>query len=107
MRRGELYRVYRPGGDPKRFRVYVIVSRQIVIESRFSTVICAPIYSNGAGLITQVPVAIDEGLKHSSWIMCDELVSIQKSRLTFFIGSLSPAKIMELNRALASALDLR
>lgn len=107
MRRGELYRVYRPGGDPKRFRVYVIVSRQIVIESRFSTVICAPIYSSGTGLITQVSVGIDEGLKHSSWIMCDELVSIRKSHLTFFIGSLSPAKIMELNRALASALDLR
>jgi mRNA interferase MazF len=45
MKRGELYRVAHPSGrDPKKYRVFVIVSRQVVIDSRFSTVICAPIY---------------------------------------------------------------
>lgn len=107
MKRGDLYRVYRPGGDPKRFRVYVVVGRQIAINSRFSTVICAPIYSNGAGLATQVQIGVDEGLKHSSWITCDELMSIRKSDLTRFVGSLSLTKIAELNRALGIALDLR
>lgn len=107
MKRGDLYRVYRPGGDPKRFRVYVVVGRQIAINSRFSTVICAPIYSNGAGLATQVQIGVDEGLKHSSWITCDELMSIRKSDLTSFVGSLSLTKIAELNRALGIALDLR
>ena len=43
MKRGELYRVAKPlARDPKRFRVFVIVSRQALIESRYSTVICAP-----------------------------------------------------------------
>lgn len=107
MRRGDLYRVYHPDGDPKRFRVYVVVSRQILIDSRFSTVICAPVYSNRSGLITQVAAGIEEGLKHESWITCDELVSIRKSDLTNFVGSLSPSKIADLNRALAIALDLR
>lgn len=107
MKRGDLYRVYRPGGDPKRFRVYVVVGRQIAINSRFSTVICAPIYSNGTGLATQVQIGVDEGLKHSSWITCDELMSIRKSDLTSFVGSLSLTKIAELNRALGIALDLR
>ncbi len=69
MRRGELYRVAHPSAqDPKRSRVFVIVSRQVLIDSRFSTVICAPVYSAHAGLSTQVLVGEDEGLKHESSI---------------------------------------
>ena len=54
MKRGDLYRVRRPAADPKRSRVYVIVSRQALIETRFSTVICAPIHTRRDGLATQV-----------------------------------------------------
>ncbi|MGH7563852.1 MAG: type II toxin-antitoxin system PemK/MazF family toxin [Gemmatimonadota bacterium] len=106
MRRGELYRVRRPGGDPKRHRTFVIVSRQVVIDSRFSTVICAPVFTQGEGLATQVAVGPDEGLKTSSWIMCDNLVSLAKSQLTQFVGSLPPPRLAELNRALRVALEL-
>jgi mRNA interferase MazF len=107
MKRGEIYRVHKPGGDAKEYRAFVIVSRQVLIASRFSTVVCAPIFSVGEGLSTQVPVSTDEGLKHESWIMCDNLISLRKSDLTNYIGSLAPAKIVELNRALKMALDLR
>jgi mRNA interferase MazF len=55
---------------------------------------------------TQVSVAQDEGLKHESWIHCDNLASIPKSRLTNYVGSLSAWKIKKLNYALALALDL-
>lgn len=107
MKRGELYRVAHPSArDPRRFRVFVVVSRQVVIESRFSTVICAPIYTAYDGLLTQVPVGVDEGLKHDSSIHCDELVSLPKSALTYYISTLSPPKIQALNRALRIALDL-
>lgn len=107
MKRGELYRVTRPSTqDPKRSRVFVVVSRQVLLESRFSTVICAPVYSAYDGLSTQVLVGIDEGLKHDSSIHCDELVSLPKSALTNFVGTLSPSKIDALNRALARALEL-
>ena len=92
--------------DPKKSRVFVIVSRQVVIESRFSTVTCAPIYSAYDGLSTQVPVGVDEGLKHESSIHCDELVSLPKSVLTNFVGTLSPQKIQAFNKALAIALGL-
>src|SRR3990167_11445952 len=99
MKRGDLYRVYKPGGaDPKKFRVFVIVSRQVLIDSRFSTVICAPVYTAYDGLATQVPIGADEGLKHESSIHCDELVSLPKSVLTNFIGALSPQKIKLLNQ---------
>lgn len=106
MRRGDFYRIYKPQGDPRRSRVVVVVSRRILVESTFSTVICAPIYSRGEGLTTQVSVGVDEGLKHPSWIMCDALASVRKSELTQYVGSLSFAKMALLDRALASALDL-
>ena len=106
MKRGELYRVAHPSRDPKKFRVFVIVSRQVLIDSRFSTVICAPIYTAYDGLATQVPVGQDEGLKHDSSVHCDELVSLPKSALTNFIGTLSPKQIEALNQALKIALDI-
>jgi len=107
MRRGELYRVHKGlSRDPKQYRVFVVVSRQILLDSRFSTAICAPIYSSFDGLSTQVPLGIDDGLNHDSSIHCDELVSIPKSSLTHFIGTLRPAKIQDLNRALAIAIGL-
>ncbi|MBM4339234.1 MAG: type II toxin-antitoxin system PemK/MazF family toxin [Deltaproteobacteria bacterium] len=108
MKRGELYRVASPSArDPKKFRVFVILSRQVLIDSRFSTVVCAPIYSTHDGLSTQVLVGVNEGLRHDSSIHCDELVSLPKSFLTNFVGSLSPQKIEELNSALSIALDIR
>ncbi len=106
MTRGELYRVFKPGGDPKQYRIFVVVSRQVLIDSKFSTVICAPVFTNGEGLSTQVAVDLEEGWKHSSWIMSDNLVSLRKTELTNFVGSLSPAKLLELNRALKMALGL-
>ncbi len=107
MRRGELYRVYKgTPHDPKKFRVFVIVSRQVLIDSRLSTVICAPIYSSYDGLSTQVKVGIEEGLKHDSSIHCDELISIPKSSLTHYVSSLPPEKMQELNDALRVAVGL-
>jgi len=107
VKRGDLYRVAHPTSrDPRRSRVFVVVSRQVLIQSRFSTVICAPIYSVHDGLSTQVAVGQDEGLKHASSIHCDELVSLPKSKLTNYIGSLSPEKLQALNLALHTALAL-
>ena len=106
MRRGELYRVRHPAGDPKRARVFVVVSRDALIRSKFSTVVCAPVLARGEGLSTQVEVGPLEGLKHRSWILCDGLASIEKARLTDYVGSLPPAKLQDLHRALGVALDI-
>ena len=86
--------------------MFVIVSRQILIDSRFSTVICAPVYTAYEGLSTQVPVGIDEGLKHDSGIHCDELISLPKSMLTNYVGKLPSEKLNLLERALKIALQL-
>jgi len=106
MLRGDIYRFHRPEGDPKRHRLVVIVSRQALIGSGYSTVICAPIFSSGEGLSTQVAIGVDEGLKHESWIVCDNLRSLRKSDLTQFVGSLSRSKLAELDDALQIALGL-
>ena len=107
MTRGELYRVRHPSAaDPRKSRVFVVVSRQAVIDSRFSSVICAPVYSAQHGLSSQVPLGIDDGLKHESAIHCDELVSLPKTALTDYVGTLSGEKLLQLNRALAVALEI-
>ena len=106
MKRGELYCVRRPAGDPKPVRTFVVVSRQAVIDSRYSTVVCAPVFSEHFGLATQVAVGVPEGLKHESAIHCDGLMSIEKVRLKDFVGSLGPMKLDELASALRAALAL-
>ena len=108
MKRAEVYRVYKGSrSDPKKSRAFVIVSRQVVIDSNFSTVVCAPIYTSFDSLSSQVPVGVAEGLKHDSSIHCDELISIPKSALTDFIGRLSQEKVLELDVALEIALGLK
>jgi mRNA interferase MazF len=47
-----------------------------------------------------------EGLRHASAIHCDGLVSLPKSALTDYIGSLGPQKLAALHIALKVALDL-
>jgi mRNA interferase MazF len=107
IERGHLYLVKKSGSDdPKRQRVYVVVSRDIVVASRFSTVICAPVYSRFSGLSTQLCVGVEEGLKHESGVQCDELVSLPKSLLTHYVGRLGTAKLDDLRVALRSALSI-
>src|ERR1700730_10179507 len=106
MRRGELYRVRRPPGDPKPARVFVVVSRQPLIDSTYSTVICAPVFTQFHGLPIQVAVSTQEGLKHGSAIQCDGLMSLGKSRLTDYVGELATEKMRELDIALTVAVGL-
>ena len=106
MRRGDLYRVRKPSGDPKGRRVFVVASRQALIDSRFSTLICAPVYSRRDGLATQVDIGTECGLKHDSTIHCDELVSLPKQMLTDYVGSLTLPARQAFARALGIALEI-
>lgn len=107
MQRGELYLVRKPGArDPRKQRIFVVVSRQLVIDSKFSTVICAPVYSRHDGLSTQVRLGTEQGLKHQSSIHCDELVSLPKAMLTRYVGRLDQVQARSLDFALQIALAL-
>ena len=107
MKRGELYLVEHPTKtDPKKQRVLLVVSRQILIDSNYSTVICAPVYTSYSDVQTQITLGIEDGLKHQSYARCDELISIPKSMLTNYIGCLSKSKLSELKKALRIALAI-
>jgi len=86
--------------------VFVVASRDTLVNSRFATVVCAPIYTERRGISTEVTVGPDEGLKHESTILCDALVSVEKARLTDYVGTLSPTKLSRLRDALRIALDV-
>jgi mRNA interferase MazF len=101
-----LYRVRHPKGDPKKSRVFVVVSRQALLDSRYATAICAPVHTTRSGLETQLDVGADVGLKHDSSIHCDSLVSVPKDLLTDFVGRLSEAQVTRLERALRVALAI-
>ena len=108
MTRGEIYRTgdrLPERGDKPGF--YIVVSRSFIASSEdVSTVMCAPIYSEFLGLQTEVPVGRTEGLPRDSSVRCDFVTLLFKSRLTRFVGTLPPAKIREIDVALAVALDL-
>jgi mRNA interferase MazF len=105
--RGEIYRVRQPQhGDPKKSRCFAVVSRQDLLDSKASRVLCAPINTSGVGLATEVEVGVVEGLKHYSVINCDQITRLEKSMLTDYIGVLSPAKLRQLRTALQIAFDI-
>ena len=107
MKRGQFYLVRKPGSrDPRKQRVFLIVSRQPLVDSRFSSVICAPVYSQHDGLGTQVRVGPEEGLKKECSVHCDELVSLPKGLLTDYVGYLGSGRVPELDRALTLALGI-
>lgn len=107
MTRGEIYRVKKPGGtDPKKFRLFVVVGREAVIRSKFTTVICAPIYSNFTGLESEVSLSPADGVIKNCAIHCDELISLPKTMLTNFVATLNSQRLRELDAALAVALAI-
>lgn len=105
LRRGDLYRVRKPGrGDPKTSRVFVIVSRQAALTSSYATAICAPVFSRTGGTIGEVAVDERHGVKHPSFIHCDNLTSLPKAALTDYVGSLDPDTLRALDRAVVVAV---
>ena len=109
MTRGSVYLVQKGKGDPndpKDQRLFVIVSRNALIQSKFSTVICAPILTEYIPLETQVVIDGIGLVKHASAITCDGLVSLKKSDLTNFIGTLKPDDLEKMDAALKAALAL-
>jgi len=108
LRRGEIYRTREkvPERGPKP-GFYVVVSRDFIARNEdVSTVVCAPVYSESLGLRTEVVIGSDEGLPQESSIRCDFLTLMFKRKLTYFVGTLTPDKQRELDRALSYALQL-
>src|SRR5262245_10473977 len=77
---------------PDRRRPVLVMTRQNVIEL-LNWVMVAPITSTIHGVPSEVVVGIEEGLKAESAINLDNVQSVERSKLTQYIGSLDPAKM--------------
>ncbi len=108
MKRSEIYRTqekipergHKPG-------FYIVVSRDFIADNDdVSTVICAPVYTETLGLRSEVAVSVDDGFPADCAIRCDFLTLMFKTKLTYFVGTLSAIKQDELDRALRYALEL-
>jgi mRNA interferase MazF len=89
---------------PDRRRPVLVLTRQPVIDLLHSVMV-APVTSSRRGLPSEVPVGADEGLKQASAVNLDNVQSVERSRLTQYVGSLSPAKMQAVCRALAIAVE--
>jgi mRNA interferase MazF len=61
VKRGDFYRVLHASkNDLKDYRIYLVVSRQELIDTNFPTVICAGVCTKYHGYQSQVEVGIEE-----------------------------------------------
>ena len=100
VNRGEVWR-YRFSA-PDKTRPVLVLTRQEVL-SLLHTVMVAPITSTIRGAPGEVFVGAREGLKHDSAISLDHVQTVERARLTGFIGHLGAEKMREVCRALAVA----
>jgi len=87
---------------PDKRRPVLVLTRPEVI-SLLHTVMVAPITSTVHGVPSEVPVGVDEGLKRDSVVNLDHVQTVEKSRLTRFIGAISETKMKAVCHALAIA----
>ena len=80
----------------------MVLSRQKAIVM-LNYVIVAPVTSTIRGSPGEVVVGIEQGLKCTSAINLDGVQTVEKSKLTHFIGSLDTGLMDEVCRALAAA----
>lgn len=101
VRRGEIWRYrFKP---PDKTRPVVVLSRPDVI-GLLHTVMVAPVTSSFRGAPSEVVVGVAEGLKHPSAVNLDHVQTVEKARLTGFLGSLGPERMRDVCRALAVAV---
>jgi mRNA interferase MazF len=101
VRRGEVWR-YRFKA-PDKARPVVVLSRPDAI-GLLHTVMVAPVTSTVRGAPSEVPVGTAEGLKHESAVNLDHVQTVEQARLVGYVGSLGPAKMRDVCRALAIAV---
>lgn len=91
--------------DVDKRRPVTIASRDDANAGRQRTTV-ATITTTIRQIPTEVPLDERDGLDAPSVINCDELVTIDKSRLVRRVGRLSAARLREFHRALAFALAI-
>jgi mRNA interferase MazF len=88
---------------PDHRRPVLVLSRPVLIEL-LHTVTVAAITSTARGSPTEVPVGVEEGLKHPSCANLANVHTVKKSDLRRYVGVVGRDKMQEVCRAIAVAL---
>jgi len=105
MHRGEI-RYAEVGGGFGRRPVLIVTATEIIPV--LNAVTCAPVTTTVREIPTRVAVGPLEGLRRKSEAACEALVTLNKSDIeTAPLGSLDEGRFIELDRAIARALDVR
>lgn len=87
---------------PNKRRPILVLTRAEVIDL-LQTVMVAPITSTIRGAPSEVIVGIEEGLKRDSAVNLDHIQTVDKTKLTHFIGTVGAEKMSAVCRALTIA----
>ena len=87
---------------PDKRRPVVVLTRQEVI-GLLHTVMVAPITSTIYGAPSEVLVGPEDGLKQQSAVNLDHVQTVERARLVSYVGTLRPAAMHSVCRALATA----
>ena len=112
MKRGDVYYADLDpviGSEQGGMRPVLIIQNDL--GNRFSpTVIILPLTSkiNKTPLRTHVPLLPPQGgIRKPSIILCEQVRTLEKSRLTKYLGALSPEKMGLVEKALAAAVGVK
>lgn len=101
VNRGEIWR-YR-FASPEKVRPVLVLTRQEVL-GLLHTVMVAPITSTIRGAPSEVLVGTREGLKHDSAVNLDHVQTVERGRLTGYVGQVGAEMMRKVCRALAIAV---
>jgi mRNA interferase MazF len=87
---------------PDKRRPVLVLSRPETIAV-LHTVLIAPITSTIRGLPSEVQVGVPEGLKHESVVNLDHIQTIERARLSRYVGQVGTEKMRAVCRAIAVA----
>ena len=100
LSRGEIWMIDLPRPDKR--RPVLVVSRPSLI-GLLHTVTVAAITSTLRGSPTEVELGVEEGLKQASCVNLCNLFTVEKRRLSRFVGTVDAAKMRAVCRALVIA----
>jgi mRNA interferase MazF len=105
VKRGEVY--WADLGPPAGPRPIVLLSRNAAIPV-LSGVVVSPIARTIRDTASEIRLGSEQGLPEECAASCDSLLTVPKDRLEHSpIGVLGPDKIIELDRAIRFALEIR
>lgn len=88
---------------PDKRRPVLVLTRNSVIGV-LSRVTVAPITTTIRGIPTEVVIGEDEGLRQPSAVNLDNIQTVPRNDIGQFIGALSPARMRQVEAAIAFAL---